>query len=152
VAGPQLIVDNNAAIDRHTGVLRQRDIGTNACREHHSICRNNPAIDQLNGLNIVQTKDLPGIGAENDLDALAFHQPLEQRTCGRIELALHQAIHQMQKRYFRTCLGETICGLKAKQSAADDHDTLLSRASFSNMSTSRLSRRYERPADPPRAR
>ena len=36
-----------------------------------------------------------------------------------VELALHQAVHQMDKRHFHACLGKAISRLYAEQAAAD---------------------------------
>ena len=61
------------------------------------------------------------------VDALALDQRLQEFGRGRIELALHQAVHQMDQRHRRAGLGEAIGRFEPEQSAADHHHALLLR-------------------------
>ncbi len=124
MTGPQLIVDHDAAVDWHTGIFRQRDVRPDACGEDHGVGGDHPPIRQFDALRRVFAEDLLGVGAKENLNTLVLHQPLQQRRCRRIELPLHQAVHQMQQRHFGAGLSEAIGGFKAEQSAADHHDAL----------------------------
>ena len=50
-AGLQMIVDDDAAIDRNAGVLRQRDIGPDAGGENHRIGIDPPAVGELDAFD-----------------------------------------------------------------------------------------------------
>ncbi len=71
----------------------------------------------------------------------AFDETLQQRCRRRIDLPLHQPLHQMDQGHRRAGLGEPVGRFQAEQTAAD-HDRRASApaASFSSRSTSRLSR------------
>ena len=71
--------------------------------------------------------DLRGVGVEQDLDALALDQRFQQRRRRRVELTLHQLVHQMDQRHRAAGLGEPIGRFETEQSAADHHDALLLR-------------------------
>ena len=49
--GLQMIVDDDAAIDRYAGVLCQRDIGTDAGRENHRIGVDPAAVGQFDAFD-----------------------------------------------------------------------------------------------------
>ena len=71
--------------------------------------------------------DTRGVGIEQHLDALALDQGFQQFRRRRIELTLHQPVHQMNQRHRRAGLGETIGRFQSQQSAADHDDALLLR-------------------------
>ena len=58
---------------------------------------------------------------EQHLDASRLERALEQRGGGRIELTLHQAIHEMDERHRGAGLGKTVSRFNAEETAAD-HD------------------------------
>ena len=62
---------------------------------------------------------------EENLDSPALDQGFQQFRGRRIELALHQPVHQMNQRHRCACLGKTMGRLQSEQSAADHDDTLL---------------------------
>ena len=98
-SGLQMIVDDDAAIDGDAGVLRQRDVGPDAGCENHRIGIDPAAIRQLDALDAGLAMDARGVGVEQNLDALALDQRFQQCRRRRIELALHQPVHQMQQRH-----------------------------------------------------
>lgn len=57
------------------------------------------------------------------VDIFGLEGSLEHRRGARVELALHQPIHEMDERHFGTGLGQAVCGLDAQQAAADHDDT-----------------------------
>ena len=68
-----------------------------------------------------------GVGVEQNLDALALDQRFQQVRRRRIELALHQPVHQMDQRHRRAGLGKAVSRFQPEQSAADHDDALLLR-------------------------
>ena len=111
----------------NAGVLRQRDIGPDAGGENHRIGVDPPAVRQFDALDADLADDARGVGVEQDLDALALDQRLQQLRRRRIELALHQPVHQMNQRDRRAGLGQAVGRLQPEQSAADHDDALLLR-------------------------
>ena len=84
------------------------------------------AIGQFDALDARLAMDARGVGVEQDLDALALDQRFQQFRGRRIELALHQPVHQMNQRHRRAGLGEPVGRFQSEQSAADhDHALLL---------------------------
>ena len=61
---------------------------------------------------------------EQDANALALDQCLEQVGGGGIELALHQPVHQVQQRHRRSGLGEAVSRFESEQTTADHDDAL----------------------------
>jgi hypothetical protein len=59
---------------------------------------------------------------QQHLDAPALDLPLQNGRRAAVELALHQAVHDMHQRHVRAALGEPIGRLDAEQAAADDRD------------------------------
>src|SRR5207245_10538079 len=55
-------------------------------------------------------------------DALGFDRALEHPRRARIELALHQPVHEMEDGDVGARLGESIGGLETEETAADDDD------------------------------
>ena len=72
--------------------------------------------------------DARGVGVKQDFNPLALDQGFQKFSRGRVELALHQAVHQMHQRHRRAGLGEAISRFEAQQSAADHHHALLLRS------------------------
>ena len=136
------IVDDDAAIDGDAGLLRKRDIGPDAGGEDHRLGLDPPSVGEFDALDAGRAVDARGVGIEQHLDALALDQRFQKRGRRRVELALHQAVHQMQQRHRRAGLGEAIGRLQPEQPAADHDDAdFLRAASVSSRSTSRLSRK-----------
>ena len=66
-------------------------------------------------------------GIEQDAMPLRSTSVLSRSAARRIELALHQPVHQMQQRHGRAGLGEAVGRLEPEQAAADHDDALLLR-------------------------
>src|ERR1700719_5049160 len=73
-AGLQLVVDDNAAIDRDAGVFCQRSIRPDAGGENHRVRLDPPSIGKLDALDAGPAMDARGAGIEENPDALALDQ------------------------------------------------------------------------------
>ena len=127
-SGLQVVVDHDAAVDGNAGLLCQCDVRPDAGREDHGVGRNQAAARQFNAFDARHAVDACGIGIEQDFDPLALDQGFQKFGRGRIQLALHQAVHQMHQRHRRAGLGKPISRFEAEQSAADHHHALLLRS------------------------
>ena len=107
--------------------LASCDVRPDAGREDHRVGRDQAAVHQFDAFDARLAMDARGVGVEQDCDPLALDQGFQKFGRGRIELALHQAVHQMHQRHRRAGLGETIGRFEAQQSAADHHHALLLR-------------------------
>ena len=123
-AGLECIVDHDAALDRDAGIARQIGARPDADRHDHRVGRDGAAVLQRDGLDAMFAADLHGVGLEHDLDPHCLDGVLQHPRRLRVELALHQPVHQVQHRHARARLGEAVGGLEPEQSAADHHDTV----------------------------
>ncbi len=121
-AGLQGIVDHDAAIDRKAGVLGQRGVRPDAGREHHRVGLDQRAVGEFDAFDGALADDARGAGVEHHMNALALDQRLQQIRGRRIELTLHQPVHQMQQGHRRAGFGEAVGGFQTEQPAADHHD------------------------------
>jgi hypothetical protein len=71
-------------------------------------------VRQFDAFDMGLAMNARGIGIEQDLDAFAFDERLQQFTRGRIELTLHQPVHQMQQRHRRARFGEAVGGFQSQ--------------------------------------
>ena len=117
-----MIVDRDAAVDGKPRRARELGVGADADRDHHGVGGNRGAVGELDRLGAAVAEDARGLGFEAHGDAARFDRALEQRARTRIELALHQPVHEMEHGHARARLGEAIGGLEAEQPAADDDD------------------------------
>ena len=123
----QMIVDHDAAVDGNARVFRKRDVRPDAGGEDHGIGLDPPSVGELDAFDMAVAVDARGVGVEQHVDALALDQRLQQISRRRIELALHQPVHQMQQRHRRAGFREAIGRFESEQSAADHDDALLAR-------------------------
>ena len=124
-AGLQPVVDDDAAIDGNAGVPGERDIRPDAGGEDHRIGLDLPSVRQFDAFDMRLAVQARGVGIEQNLDPLALDEGFQQFRGRRIELTLHQPVHQMNQRHRRAGLGETIGRFQSEQSAADHDDALL---------------------------
>jgi hypothetical protein len=119
--GGNAIVDDDPAIDRNAGTRRQFGIGLDADGGDNGVGREHAAVFQLHAFNMAVANESGGGGIQQHLDASRLERALEQRGGGRIELTLHQAIHEMDERHRGAGLGKTVSRFNAEETAAD-HD------------------------------
>ena len=123
-AGLQGIVDDDAAIDGNAGLFRQCNIRPDARRENHRVGIDPASVRQFDAVDARLTMEPRGIGIQQNPDALKLDQGFQQFRGWRIELALHQAVHQMDQRHRGAGFSETVSRLQPQQSAADHDDAL----------------------------
>ncbi len=121
LAGLQMIVDHDPAIDREIGGAREVDVGADAGCDHHQRGLDLPPVLEGDGLGAAVAEDAGGLGVEMDGDAARFDRAQEHGRGARIELALHQPVHQVNDGNLQTGLRQAVSGLQAEQSAADHH-------------------------------
>src|SRR5262249_58349076 len=80
------------------------------------------AVAQFHRLDAALADDARGLGFEAHGDALGFDRALEYPCRARIELALHQPVHEMEHGDVGARLGESIGGLETEEAATDDDD------------------------------
>ncbi len=123
--GLQMVVDHDAAIDGYAGVFRQRGVRPDSGCENHRLGIEHATIGKFDAFDMRFAKEPRGVSTQQHCNALALDQGFQQFRRRRIELALHQAVHQMDQRYRRSRFGKTVGGFKSEQSAADDNHALL---------------------------
>ena len=83
------------------------------------------AVVQLDAFDACRRRDRGGVGVEHDLDALGLDRALQHARGLRVELALHQPVHQVHARVTRApALREAIGRLEPEQAAADHDDAV----------------------------
>ena len=119
--GLQPVVDEDAAPRRQAGGLGERRIGAHAHRHHHQPAGNALSILQLDALDGRRTVNRPRLRLQQDADALGLERPFEEPRAFGVELALHQPVHQVDKRDRHAGARQAVSRLDAEQPAAD-HD------------------------------
>ncbi len=122
-----MIVDHHAAVDGNARFFREQRVRPDAGGEYHGIRLDPPPVGEFDAFDLGFAMDARGVGVEQHVDALALDQRLQEIGGRRIELALHQPVHQMQQRHRRAGFRQPIGRFQAEQPAADHHDGLLAR-------------------------
>ena len=93
----QGIVDHDAARAVQASGFREGGVWSNANGHHHQCGRQYAAIRELHAghLLIFITQNGCGTGTHDERDAALLQGALQQPPGGRIELALHQGLHQV---------------------------------------------------------
>src|SRR4029077_1812494 len=118
------IVDHDAAVDRDAGCARQVRTRADADRHHDGVGLDRAAVLEPDAVDAAAAVYFGGIGIQDHLDAHRFDRALEHRGGLRVELALHQPVHQMQHGDAPPGFREAVSRLEPEQSAADHHDTV----------------------------
>lgn len=118
-----MIVDNDAASDFEPGALRQVGIGANAGGNDDKVAGDFSAVLERDRLRALRPLDRRGFGIEIDGNALGLDCGFQQRRAARVELALHQTVHQMNDGNLQARFCQAISRFEAEQTAAD-HDCL----------------------------
>src|SRR6516165_12733670 len=80
------------------------------------------AMPRFDRFDAAVADDARSLGFEAHGDALGFDRALEHPRRARIELALHQPVHEMEDGDVGARLGESIGGFETEEPAADDDD------------------------------
>jgi hypothetical protein len=104
VAGGEPVIDHDPTIDRKPCFAGEFRIRPYADRADHEIGGKDACVGEFNTGGAMFAQNPFCVGAEQHLDALGLDRALEKGGRLIIELALHQAVHQMDKRHFHACL------------------------------------------------
>ena len=117
-----VVVDDDAAVDLESGPAG-RARRSDGCRRRRRRDRRRAACRPTNATP--STRPLPRIFRravrQQHADAEDFHLALEVVAAGRVELALHQRVHQVDDRHVAALHLQAARGFEAEQSAADHH-------------------------------
>ncbi len=116
-----MIVDDDAAIDRDTGVSGDFGVRLDADRNNDRVGRKHAAVLELYTLDVTIADESRRRDVQQHPDAFRLDRTLEQQRGACVELALHQAIHEMNQCHRCAGFGETVSRLNAQEPAAD-HD------------------------------
>ena len=122
--GLELVINDDAAIDRNAGLPGQSDIWANAGRENDRIRIDPLSVAEFDAFDTIFAKNAPGAGIEQDSDAFLLDQRFQERAGRRIELTFHQPVHQMDQRHRGSRFRKPVGRFKPEQSTADDDDAL----------------------------
>ena len=121
VVGLHGVGNDNPLFAVDAGRLGQREIRTDTDRHHHQVGGDLAPVGQPHALHALLADDLLGLGLEQEVDAARFERLLQQARGGAIQLALHEAVHEMHDGDFHALLEQAVRGLETEQAAADDH-------------------------------
>ena len=122
VAGGEVIVDDDAAIDGNPGAGRDFRVRLDADRDDDCIGRKDAAVFELDTFDMIVADESRGRDFQQHTDAFRLDCALEQRGRARVELAFHQTVHEMNERHRRASFGETIRRFNAEEPAVDHDD------------------------------
>jgi len=114
-----MIVNHNTAANIEIGGARQINIRLDARGDDNEIGRDNLPVLELNRLRALITTNAGRLGIEMDGDAARFDRAFEQSRSPRIELTLHQPVHQMDHGNLRAGFRQAVGRFQTEQSAAD---------------------------------
>ena len=118
--GREAIVDEHAAVRRDAGPARQINVWPDADGEDDGVGLDPGPILELDGFNDAVAMDLPGAGVEQHAHAFLLDEASQQRAARRVELTLHESVHDVGERDARAAPREPISRLEPQQPAADD--------------------------------
>src|SRR5262249_32154414 len=95
-AGREMVVDGDAASDLEPGRAGQRGVRLDADRDDHRVGWYRGAVPRFDRLDAAVADDARGLGFEAHGDTLGFDRALEHPCGARIELALHEPVHEME--------------------------------------------------------
>ncbi len=121
VARRHVVADQDAAVDVELGGARQVDIGADADRQHDQIGRDLAPVGEDDAFGFVGSEDFLGLAVGKKGDAARIEIALQQLARRCIELALHQARHQMHDRDRHAPALQPPGRFEAEEAAAD-HD------------------------------
>ena len=118
------VVDEDASIRPKAGFPREIDIWLDANGEDDRVHVQYGAVAKFDGLNGRLSVNARGAGVQQHAHALSFDETRQQGAAIRVELALHQPVHDMRERDMGAALDEAVGGLQSEQAAADHDDSL----------------------------
>ena len=122
VRGHHAVVDDDPALDGQAGRTGQVDLRADADRDHDEVGLELGAVGEAHAANAVGQvgQQLGGLALEQHLDAERLHRRRQQRRGAGVELALHQAVHEVHDGRRAAVLGDAARRFEPEQAAADD--------------------------------
>ena len=117
----QVVVHNDAAVDLQARLAPELHIGANSGSNNHKICLHAAAILECHPLGFSIPKNRRGIALHKHFYAEAFHFRFEVAAADKIELALHQCVHQVDNRYIAALHLQPASRFEPQQTSADHH-------------------------------
>ena len=140
-----MIIHDDPPVHRETSCGRDLRIGFDADRNDHHVCRDAAAVLEFDRLDLSVAEETSRRGFQQYINTFRLDSALEHRCRACVELALHQAIHQVNKRGLGAGLGEPVGRLDAEKSAANHDDARAAMRGPGNRSTSARSRKVSTP-------
>ena len=119
MGGDHRVVDEDAALRAQAG--RDREVGPrdDPDRDDDEVARQPLAVLEHQALDAALAEHRLGPALQHDLDAELLDARRQQCRRALVELALHQAVHQVHDRHRAAARREPVCGLEPEQPAAD---------------------------------
>ena len=127
VIGLHRVGHDDAALAMHAGALREFDVGLDADSHDDEVGIDDAAVGEAHAGHLRLANNLLRLRRHLEFQAARFERRAQQTARSRIELPLHQRVHQMHDRDIHAAPQEAIRGLEAQQAAADDHGLLVFR-------------------------
>jgi hypothetical protein len=124
VVGLQRVVDDDAALAVQPGLLRQRDVRPYPDGHHDQVRVERGAVGEAHAGHARVAEDLGPLTlcvCHAEAHAALLERGLQHRRRGPVELALHQAVEQVDHGHLHALAHQAIGRLEAEQAAADDH-------------------------------
>ncbi len=121
IRSPHRVIDDDAALDSDTGIGSDARFGADAHSHDHQIGIIERSVIEHDRLDLVFAEDRLGLRLAVDLDAAPFQFALQQITCSRIELALHQMPHEVEHDDLHAAVGKRRSRFEPQQPATDHH-------------------------------
>ena len=124
VGGGHAVVDDDAALDREAGRLRQRHVRADAGGDDQQVALQARAVLELQAGDGAVAEEAGRGLAEVHLDPELFHRLLQHQPGVAIELHLHQVLHQVHHVDLEAAARQAARRFEAEQAAADHRGRL----------------------------
>ena len=111
-----MVVHDDRAADRKSGILRRTEISADACRDDDKISRDQCAVSKKNAIAV----DFRGTCSRIDFDAAVFRDRLDHRRSGGIQLPCHESGRALDDGHVDLCSAKRPGCLETQDTAADD--------------------------------
>ena len=111
-----MVVHDDRAADRKSGILRRTEISADACRDDDKIGRDLCTVSEEDALIV----DLRGACRRIDFDAAVLRDRLDHRRSGGIQLSCHESGRTLDDGHVDLCPAERPGCLETEDTAADD--------------------------------
>ena len=115
-----VVVDDDGAVDGKARFLAELDVGPDACGDDHQVRFDLLAVFEFHAFDVPVAENGGGAFLEGHPDAELFDAGAEIGAARWVELAFHQAVHQVDHGYLRALHLQAAGGFEPQQTAADD--------------------------------